>query len=333
MSYEVYRNEVYCAAMNYFDKGSLEKFMQFMDKVSEKFTVTKKCTDLICADGVPEDLIKAYIASKAVANRSKGTIKEYFSIIQWFFRMIHVPIDQITSTTIRVYLNDLQRVRNNSPATADHKRIVLNDFFQFCVEENVLKVNPCRHVDPIKFQEHEREPLTSIELESMRFVCKDLREKALVEFLFSTGCRIAEVADMKLSDVDFENKTVIIQHGKGDKRRKSYLNAKAIVALREYLKTRTDSCESLFVDKRSNGKHGVQRAALRMEVRRIAVRAGIQHRVTPHNFRHTTSTELSASGMPIEQIQQLLGHASIRTTRRYVKVADEDVKTNHWKYM
>ena len=335
MSYETFRNKVYCEIMGQFDQGTLEKFMYMMDKIADGFDFEQKNTDLIVCNGIP-DMVKNYIAAKAVAHLGMGTIRNYYSVICHMIETLRIPIDKITSNNIRTYLNYLQQQKGNSASTTDGKRVILNDFFQWCVEEGELQKNPCARVDPIKFADNIREPLTSIELAKVRAACKTPREKALVEFLFSTGCRIAEVAAMKLEDVDVENRTVVIQHGKGDKRRKSYLNADSVVAIQQYLQSRNDNCEYLFVDNRSkdpDAKHGVKDAALRREVKVIAMRAGIKKPITPHNFRHTTGSYCSQSGMPIEQIQQLLGHASIKTTRRYISVNDNDVKNNHWKYM
>ena len=333
MSYELFRNKIYCDGMEQFDRDTLDKFISLMDMAAEEFTFEKKSTDLIVRDGVPE-VLKNYIAAKVVAHISTSTVKNYYSILRNMFDVLRIPVEKITANNIRVYLNYLQQLKNNSASTADGKRVVINDFFQWCVDEGAIQKNPCLRVDPIKYSDNIREPLTSIELAKVRASCETTREKALVEFLFSTGCRIAEVADMKLDDVDLENKTVIIQHGKGDKKRKSYLNASSLVALQQYLGSRNDNCEYLFVDSRGKSeKHGVHSAALRHEIERIAKRAGIEKSITPHNFRHTTGSYCSQSGMPIEQIQQLLGHASIRTTRRYISVNDNDVRNNHWRYM
>ena len=333
MSYETFRSKVYCEVMEQFDQETLDRFMCMMDKVADGFEFEQKSTDLIVYNGIPE-VVKNYIAAKAIAHLEIQTIQNYYSIIHHMIDTMKIPIEKITANNIRTYLNYLQQQKGNSASTADGKRVVINDFFQWCVEEGELDKNPCSRVDPIKFTDNIREPLTSIELAKVRAACETTREKALIEFLFSTGCRIAEVSAMKLEDVDMENRTVIIQHGKGDKRRKSYLNANSLVTIQQYLATRDDDCEYLFVDNRGKKeKHGVKSTALRLEVEKIAKRAGINKKITPHNFRHTTGSYCSQSGMPIEQIQQLLGHASIKTTRRYISVNDNDVKNNHWKYM
>lgn len=335
MSYEDYRNDVYYEMSSNFDPSVIEKLMSMLDKVAEKFDFKRKCTDLITYGGIPEDLIKSFIASKAVANITRQTIRNYYSIVRHMFEVVQLPIQNITGNTIRLYLNHVQQVDKNHPVTADGKRVVLSDFFKFCVENDVIRKNPCDHVYPIKYRDNIREPIQNMELEKIRFACKDLREKLLVEFLFSTGCRAAEVAAMKIADIDLAEHTAVVQHGKGDKKRTTYLNAKTIVMIQEYLAERNDNCEYLFVDKRGkNRKHGITASAIQVEMRKIVGRTDITRiKITPHNFRHTTGSYASKSGMPIEEIQEMLGHASIKTTRRYIEVNNENVKHHHWQYM
>lgn len=333
MSYELYRNDVYCKALESFDKETVNKFMYFMDIVAERFDFEKKNTDLIVYGGVPEDLVKAYIASKVVANITIGTIKNYYSAIKNMFECVQTPIEKITSNVIRLWLNYLQHTKGNSPSTADGKRVIVKDFFQWCMEEKVIDNNPCLHVSPIKYSDNVREPIPNIELEELRESCINEREKMLFEFLFSTGCRASEVAAMKIKDIDIEDHTAIVRHGKGDKKRTVMLNAKAITAIKRYLVTRNDNCEYLFVNIRGKVKHGISRKTIENEVARIVKRSGVELHITPHNFRHTTGSYASKAGMPIEEIQEMLGHASIKTTRRYIKVNNESVKHHHWQYM
>lgn len=337
MSYEAYRNDVYCEVSSCFEQAIVDKLMDFMDKVAERFIFEKKSHDLILYGGIPEDLIKAYIASKAVANVTKGTLKNYYCVLRHLFEVVKVPVQEITSNTIRIFLNHIQQVDGNRPVTANGKRTILHDFFKFCVDNDVLRKNPCDHVYPIKYYDNIREPIENIELETIRLVCKDTREKLLVEFLFSTGCRAAEVAAMQIRDLDLTEHTATVQHGKGNKKRVTFLNAKTIVLIKKYLQERgEDGCEYLFVSKKwkNNKKYGIKSRALQAEIRRIIARTGITRiKITPHNFRHTTGSHASESGMPIEEIQEMLGHASIKTTRRYVKVNKDNVKHHHWQYM
>ena len=334
MSYETFRNDIYCEALKIFDELYVQQFITCVDLIAEHYIIEKACTDLIVYQGTPIE-VKDYLACKAVQHVSKGTLQNYYYTLDRFFKDLQRSPKEITSTNIRAWLIRYQQIYKVSNSTLDNKRRQLDNFFEWCVSEGCLERNPCKLVKQIKYQENIREPLTELELATVRVACKDVREKALVEFLYSTGCRIAEVAAIKLSDINIDNHTVIVQHGKGNKKRKTYLNADAIIAIREYLKTRNDDCEYLFVDKRGkNKKHGVRSEALRIEIKKIVERTDITGKtITPHNFRHTTGTQASKSGMPIEEIQQLLGHASIKTTQRYVKVDDDKVRNDHWKYL
>jgi integrase/recombinase XerD len=173
--------------------------------------------------------------------------------------------------------------------------------------------------------------MTSIELEKMRCACHDLREKALVDFLYSTGARVSEVRAGLITDVDIASGVYLIRHGKGDKERKTYLNAEALLSLQAYLSTRKDDSPYLFVSAR--GHHSMTSKAIQDIISKIRARTDITKRITPHAFRRTTATIGTANGMAVQEMQKLLGHANINTTMRYVAVADESVKTDHSKYI
>ena len=175
--------------------------------------------------------------------------------------------------------------------------------------------------------------MTQIELEYIRKACNTLRDKAIVEFLYSTGCRVSELCGVKKSDIDWTNKSVHL-YGKGKKHRTSYINAKSEITLLTYLESRDDSSDYLFVSERK--PHGqLKRDAVEKVIRQIAERASnnIQKPISPHIFRHTCATTALNNGMPIEDISKLLGHESISTTIIYSKVSMESVQSNHKKYV
>lgn len=210
-------------------------------------------------------------------------------------------------------------------------RIILNGFFQWLVDEGQAESNPVRRVAPIKFQYAERVPLTELELARMRAACKTKRQKALVDFLFSTGCRVAELADMTIDDVDFARSEVRILHGKGDKSRTSYLNAESVVSLRAYLDSRKDNCPSLFPS--ITAPHKVNKRSYEVEIAKVAKAAGIGRQVTPHTFRHTAATLALRRGMKIEEVQRFLGHSKIQTTLIYARISDDATKASHQRYV
>ena len=170
--------------------------------------------------------------------------------------------------------------------------------------------------------------MSLLELERMRAACRTIREKALIDFLYSTGCRVSEVASMKIEDVDFPEGTVHIRHGKGDKERKVYINAESEVSLRAYMEERQDETPYLFVaSRRPYGGMGIK--SFQSIIKKVAGRTNITKRVTPHIFRHTTGTVAIQHGMPVEQVKEMLGHESLETTMIYAKVDNRQVKANH----
>ena len=331
MNYELFRSTVISSLMDDFDMETIHKFIDKLDVVADGYDIKIKCTDIILANTIPE-AVKYFIAAKAIKNAKKGTLQNYFSVLKHFFLFVKKPMEQITPNDIRSFLGKYKIEGKIKDSSIDGKRLILHNFFLWCYEEGLIQSNPSVHVDPIKYHDDIREPMDRDELEMMRDACKDVREKALVEFLYSTGLRVSEVGALKFEDVDFSKRTVTVQHGKGDKKRISYINSRAMIALKKYIKTRTDDCPYVFVNKRTREKHGIGKRAFEVEIKNIWQRTNINHKITPHIFRNTTGTLSAQNGMPIEQVQKLLGHESIKTTMRYVKVFDEDVKANHRKY-
>ena len=331
MSYEVFRSDLADGLMRIYDMDDVRKIIGITDTIATKYQIQLQSTDLIVHNAIPDEL-KYYISSKAIQNVNPDTLKNYFSFIRRFFMTVRKRPDEITATDIRGFLGRYKMESGVVDSTLDNKRVILHSFFEWIHGEGLIRSNPCAHVDPIKHNVSAREPIDRDELEIMRAACRDDREVALVDLLYSTGCRIAEVAALVLSDIDWDKRTVLVRHGKGDKRRITYLNSRALVSLRKYLDSRDDDCEFVFVSKRVHEKHGVKEKALQREIGNIWLRSGLTHKITPHIYRHTAGTLASASGMPIEHVQKFLGHASIKTTMRYVKVFDDDVKNSHKKY-
>lgn len=236
-------------------------------------------------------------------------------------------IKEITTNDIRVYLYKVQQERKLSNRTLDSRRSALHAFFEWAANEEYLDRNPCRNVNRIKYERKKKKPLSAIEFEMLRNACETPRDKALVEFFYSTGCRVTEAERMNITDVDFQRKEVHL-FGKGDKHRISFLNAKAEVALTNYMKTRTDGKEALFVGERSPHNR-LKKAAIEKRFRELGEKSGIERRIHPHLIRHTTATDARSHGMPIEEIKELLGHANIATTLEYADVIEEATKSSH----
>ena len=332
MSYDLFRADYSSRLSGVLpDPALLPEILHVLDIVSVSYDIKKTCTDLIVYDGLPEP-VRLYIASASIENLAKGTLEGYYRILSMFFSVVHKPVDQVTANDVRLYLHNYKLNRKVKDHSLDHIRICLNGFFEWCADEEIIRRNPIRKKCKIKYAEPERLPLSALELEKVRDACKDLREKAMVDFLYSTAARVSEFCALNKDDINWQEHTVRIRHGKGDKARTTFLNPEAEISLRAYLASRSDGSEALFVAHRApHNRLGVK--SVQDEIRRIVSRVKLSVHVTPHIFRHTAASLALQRCMPIEQVQKFLGHAKIQTTLRYAKVLDFDVRQNHARYV
>ena len=292
------------------------------------YELTPKTYELSCVI-IPECL-PIYLATKRVEGKSEKTIELYKLYLMEFMRMVQKPLDKITVNDIRMYLYLVQENRKISNRTLDSRRTVVCSFFAWCAAEEYIPKNPAINITPIKYEYKERVPLTDIQLEKVRKACKTLRETAMVEVLYSSGCRVTELERLDISDVDFDTREIKL-FGKGNKHRTSYLSAKAIVALQAYLASRTDDCEALFVSERKPIKR-MQKNGLEAIIRKLGKKCEMPF-LHPHLFRHTVATDCLKRGMDVTALQKMLGHRSLETTMIYAKVSDDTVRTSCDKYI
>ena len=331
MSYESMRLDFASRLFQNFDEDTVRQIVSELDLVSDTYEIKRKCTDLMIPDVIP-DSVKLYIASKHIQNVSKGTLENYYRTLHHFFKTVALPIEQVTTNHIRLYLNHYKINRDVKNNTLEGVRICLNGFFEWCVDEEIIPKNPARRVEHIKYNDEERLPMSALELEIVRGSCHAIREKAIVDFLYSSACRVGEFVALNKNDINWQEHTIRIRHGKGDKSRTTFLNAEAEVSLRAYLATRNDDCEALFVSIR-RPNHRLTSKAIQDEVKKIVSRCNLPVHVTPHIFRHTAASLALQRGMPIDQVQKFLGHSKIETTLRYAKILNFDVKLSHHRYV
>lgn len=334
MSYESFRADYASRILSIIpDPDQLQSVLTALDHAASGYDFQLKTTDIIVHDGLP-DAVRLYIASKSIQNLKKGTLDNYLSCLRSFFGKVCKPVDKVTANDVRLYLHWYKETRHVGDARLEGIRIMLNGFYEWCIDEmeDVIRKNPLRHVEPIRIDDSGRLPLTALELETVRKNCKTLREKALVDFLYSTAARVSELCALELKHIDFTEHTVRIEHGKGGKNRTTFMNPEAEVSLKAYLASRKDDCPALFVPLRGPGRH-ITKRSVEQEINKIVSRCELSIRVTPHVFRHTAASLALQRGMPIEQVQKFLGHAKIQTTLRYAKVLDFDVKASHRKYV
>lgn len=294
------------------------------------FDIEPRETSVVKYTGYLPDFYKTYIVSRKIEGLSQKTLENYNLYLDDFFFNVNKNANDITANDIRVYLYTTQENRGISNRTLDSRRAAIHAFFEWAAGEGYIDKNPCISIKNIKYERIEKKPLTDMELEKIRQTCETVREKAMVEFLYSTGARVTEACTVKLSDIDFYKGEVIV-FGKGSKHRKTYLNARSKLLLKQYLSSRNDDTEYLFVSERK--PHGaLKKEAIERIIKLIGERAELDRPLTPHLFRHTLATHLLKRGTPITEVQKILGHVNINTTMVYAKVADEDVKVSHMKY-
>lgn len=330
--YERMRTEIMEQLSYYGYAGEdLDRIITCVDKVANNYDVESKKCEIVTysdQDGLPYQA-KTFLVSKGIEGYSKGTLKNYKYHLQNFFFAVTKPVEQISVNDVRIFLYEYQREHGVSNASLERIRIALNTFFTWCVNEEYIIKNPVSGVQKIKVEKKQKKALTPLSLEYLREGCTTLREKAMIEFMYSTGCRVGELVILTLDDINWNTREVHL-FGKGKKHRTSFINAKAEVALKAYLADRKGDSEILFTSERL--PYGALTVAgAEKIIRQIGARCDgkLNTKVTPHVLRHTTATTALHNGMPVEEIKELLGHTNINTTMIYAEVNKTMVKASH----
>lgn len=300
---------------------------QKLDVYISNYEISKRETSLAEYTGFIPDCYKIYVDTRKIEGMSEKSLKDYNIYLIDLFRYFNKPLEQITTNDLRVYLYNIQQERNICNRTLDHRRTVINTFFEWCTSEGYLNKNPCKNINKINFNKKDVVPLTKIELEQVRDACRTTREKALVEFIYSTGARVTEVERMKIEDINFD-KCEVLLFGKGDKYRKSYISARCKLYLQKYLKERNGEDMHLFLSERSPYNH-LKKPGIEKIIKDIGIRSNVNRSVYPHLLRHTMATDMLERNVPITDIQRILGHVNVNTTLEYAKVSDNQIKNNH----
>ena len=275
-------------------------------------------------------MINNFISSKEVEGCSNRTIKYYQEIIDKFIDSFDKSIKNINAEEIRQYLSEYKECSSCNSTTIDNIRRVLSSFFSWLEDEDYIIKSPVRKIHKIKTASMVREILTDENLEKLRDECVSVRDLSLIELLISTGMRVGEIVNLNIDDLNFEDRSCIVL-GKGNKQREVYFDAKTKLHLKQYLYKRNDENIALFV----SSKKPYQRlsiSGIELIIRKLGKVSNISN-VHPHKFRRTLATMAIDKGMPIEQVQKLLGHVKIDTTMHYAMVNQSNVKISHRKYI
>ena len=328
-----------------FDIETIKGLEETVLMVLGDYDIKPKETHLVVFDNGDADIIRRFFLAKAIQGCTEATATTYRTFLEIFTKEVRKHIVDITTDDIRLFfaIKKVNKASDGYLVTIYH---VLGSFFGWCYQEKLIPENPMLRVEKIKLRKKLEEPLTEEQMEELRHHARTKRELALIEFLYSTGCRISEVVSLNRDDVDLDNREANVL-GKGRKWRKVYLTHRAKYALADYLNSRTDKSEALFgydfslvpeylrqknVVMNQTGEEGrLSKAAAADLIRRLGLRAGIK--VHPHLFRKTMATISLQKGMPIDQVRMMLGHESIQTTTIYAQTNTSEVKAAHDRYV
>ena len=329
--YEKFRSQFIRRLLDHFDSDEINTIINELNVVASDYDIVQQQRGVIPYGDVIPEVVKTFIACKKIEGYSNGTLTNYKHLLMSFFGYVRKPLEQIETNDIRVFLYAYQEERKISNRSLDKYQTNLRAFFEWCYEEHYIENNVAKRLKPIKYERKDKVALTQLELETLRNACDDVRDRAIIEFIYSTGCRVSELCILKKDDINWNTDTVHL-FGKGSKHRTSFLNAKAKFYLGQYLSSRTDDSEYVFVSKRQPHDK-ISKAGVEKVFRELNAKLDFNKKLTPHILRHTTATTGLNNGMPIDEIQKMLGHSSVATTMIYAKTSLENVKADHKRFI
>lgn len=323
--------EIEQSLLKYFDNAQMEVVHSTLIRCLKDVEITiKNDVSLNISEYTNEELINKFISAKEIEGCSQRTTKYYESTLLKMNSKMNKGITHMTTDDLRSYLTEYQKINNCSKASVDNIRRNLSSFFSWLEEENYILKSPMKRIHKIKVDKVIKETYSDETLELLRDNCGCLRDLAIIDLLASTGMRVGELVKLNINDIDFENRECVV-FGKGNKERPVYFDARTKIHLKNYLNTRNDNNPALFVSLDAPHER-LNISGVEIRLRQLGRRLGIQ-KVHPHKFRRTVATKAIDKGMPIEQVQSLLGHSQIDTTMHYAMVNQNNVKESHRKYV
>ncbi len=319
-----------------------EKMVNILNDMAEVLTIAqmKKLQEVLLRNlseaTAPErttsnlEYLQMFLDAKRIEGCSERTLRYYRVTIEKLLDKIVDPIRKINTEQIRTYLSEHQRINNCSKVTVDNIRRNISSFFSWLEEEDYILKSPMRRIHKIKTKQQVKEIISDEAIEKLRDSCSCSRDLAMIDLLYSTGIRVGELVNLNISDVDFEARECVV-FGKGDKERRVYFDAKAKLHLQDYLNSRKDNDPALFVT--LDAPHTrLKISGVEIRIRDLG-RSIDLNKIHPHKFRRTMATRAIDKGMPIEQVQKILGHSQIDTTMQYAIVNQNNVKSSHQRYI
>ena len=320
--------EIMQCMLPYLDNTQLKQLKHAMEQTLFVYDVSIAKTDSVENDN--KALIDNFIAAKRIEGCSEKTLKYYQTTIKAMVYELDKNVRHILTEDLRRYLTEYQNKKKSSRVTIDNIRRILSSFFSWLEDEDYIIKSPVRRIHKVKTASSIKETYSDEDLEKMRDNCEELRDLAMIDMLASTGMRVGEMVLLNRDDIDFINRECVV-FGKGNKERIVYFDARAKLHLQKYLDSRTDDNPALFVTLRTPHER-IRIGGIERRLKKIGERLNIQ-KVHPHKFRRTLATMAIDRGMPIEQLQRLLGHQRIDTTLQYAMVKQSNVKLAHRKFI
>lgn len=311
----------------FLNNAQSEKLQEVLKFTFAKYDVTDKQTK---EHNSEQDFVELFLSAKRIEGCSEKSLKYYKATIKTMLDDLSKDVKYIVTDDIRVYLTKYQEEKKSSKVTIDNIRRILSSFFSWLEDEDYILKSPVRRIHRVKTGTNIKETYSDEALELMRDNCTELRDLAIIDMLASTGMRVGEMVLLNRNDIDFNERECIV-FGKGSKERVVYFDARTKIHLQNYLERRSDDNPALFVSLKSPYER-LKIGGVEVRLREFGKKLGLQ-KVHPHKFRRTLATMAIDKGMPIEQLQQLLGHRKIDTTLQYAMVKQSNVKIAHRKYI
>ena len=320
-------NDIEQAMLGVLNNEQMSQLRKVLDYTFRDINVSSKKNEECSGNS---ELIDIFLSAKRVEGCSDKSMHYYRSTLNNAIRKIGKNIRHITTDDLRSYLNDYQLTSGATKVTVDNIRRILSSFFSWLEDEDYIVKSPVRRIHKVKVGKTVKETYSDEALEQMRDHCEGIRDLALIDLLASTGMRVGELVKLNRNDIDFENRECIVT-GKGDKQRRVYFDARTKIHLQRYFAERIDDNPALFVSLLAPYDR-LQISGVEIRLRRLGRELNIP-KVHPHKFRRTLATMAIDKGMPIEQVQHLLGHQSLDTTLQYAMVNQTNVKMSHRKFI
>lgn len=320
-------NDVVQGMLPYLNNGQLEKLQEVLHFALFNYQITQ---DKKHGENSEQNLVELFLSAKRIEGCSEKSLKYYKTTIETMLFQLQKDVKQIVTDDIRTYLTEYQNRKHSSRVTIDNIRRILSSFFSWLEDEDYILKSPVRRIHKVKTGTSVKETYSDEALELMRDSCTELRDLAMIDMLASTGMRVGEMVLLNREDINFNERECVV-FGKGDKERIVYFDARTKIHLQNYLQSRKDNNPALFVSLQSPHNR-MKIGGIEVRLRNLGNRLGLA-KVHPHKFRRTLATMAIDKGMPIEQLQQLLGHRRIDTTLQYAMVKQSNVKMAHRKYI